>query len=364
MTDYVRETIDVIKANAAVQSTTILWGDPGTGKTAFVHALGEIMDYDVYVINGASREPTDFLGNPATGHSESGIPVTEIYKPAWFVRIIESDRPSIVFLDELTTANASVQAAMLTPIQDRAIDNIKFRDDTIIISAANDDDVAADGTMLSGPMANRICHFDWNPPVEDFINGIITNWGKGAPAEEVDTRSQVATFLHLHQELIHDMPDNDIDRAKAWPSRRTWDKATQAMVYASSPIAKQKIMRGFVGEAATVQYFHWLENSYDIPDPNEVLLEKEYPDWSEQDNAYAYRVVMSCFAALSSDVEKYGEGFSDLLVNLADTQHRDVGASMVQRFLWVINGSGHGGAGMLQKLFAPYEELIAESGIR
>lgn len=365
MTQYIRDTIELVVANAAAKSAIILWGDPGTGKTAFVQALGEHLNRRVFIINGASREPSDFLGNPATGETKQGNKVTEIYKPSWFVDIVENpDKPSIWFPDELTSATASTQAAMLSVIQDFMIDGIPFPDDTIIISAANEDDIAADGTMLSAPMANRLCHIKWDPPLEDFIDGLITDWGKGAAPEEVDMRSKVASFLYLHQELIHDMPDNDIDRAQAWPSRRTWDKATRALCHTSSLPLQQRILKGWVGDAAASQFFTWMEESYDIPDPDEILIDADYPNWSDYDNPYVYRVVMSCFSAFSSNMEKYDEGFCDLLVNLADTAHRDVGASMVSRFMRARQPiAGDSGSRVLTKLFEPYKDMVSEAGI-
>ena len=90
----------------------LLWGKPGTGKTATLESLARAMGAVCITIIASISEPSDFLGLPIPD-GKGGMSYAS---PAWAIeanRLATSGKLVIVFFDELTTCPPSVQAALL-----------------------------------------------------------------------------------------------------------------------------------------------------------------------------------------------------------------------------------------------------------
>ena len=104
MSQVVREALAIA---IQIGQPVMLWGGPGEGKSRMIEQLAEQLNRPCEVVVGSVREASDFVGLPVrVGDSVSFAP------PLWATRCIEHPN-TVVFLDELTTAAPSVQAAML-----------------------------------------------------------------------------------------------------------------------------------------------------------------------------------------------------------------------------------------------------------
>ena len=149
-----RSVIDAVAVAVQVGQPVLVWGDPGEGKTKMIQQVADQLGRLCEVVIGSIREAVDFSGLPV--RTDDGV---SFAPPRWAQRCL--DHPdTVLFLDELSTASPSVQAAMLRVVLDREVRDLTLPSSVSIVAAANPADVAAGGDDLAPPLANRFCHLD------------------------------------------------------------------------------------------------------------------------------------------------------------------------------------------------------------
>ena len=284
--EYTRGVLAVLTAARKAGIPVLLWGSPGTGKTSIIYALGELMKLKVKLLLGSTMDPTDLAGLPALkaikdADGNTVYNVTENTVPEFAHDLIEAGE-GIIFADELNNSTPSVQSSLLTLLQDKKVGQHKLPDDVWILAASNEPEDAADGYELAPPLANRLLHIQWNPPVDDWFDGMLANWGDTSAASSVVTaRADIVAFLKNYPNLVQNQPKDDADAGKAWPSRRSWDNAAKALGAApNNDMIRNMILTGLIGEEAAVQYFKW-ERALSLPKHEDVLADPFKLNWKE-----------------------------------------------------------------------------------
>lgn len=259
----------------------ILWGEPGIGKTAGLTRLAEELDLPLTTVIASVHEPSDFSGLPVVGDDPAtqGVPLAP---PDWAVRLVRAGR-GLLFLDELSTAPPSVQAALLRLVLERRIGALQLPPGVRIVAAANPRSSAADGWELSPPLANRFVHLQWTHDREVVVRGLGGTWPRATlprldperlPAAVEFARRAVCGFLSARPELVHRLPTTETRRGGPWPSPRSWEMTLRLIAFAtaagSSRDVLAQLVRGSVGEGPGLELMASLER-LDLPDP-EVLL--------------------------------------------------------------------------------------------
>lgn len=332
----------------------LLRGEPGTGKTTMVEQIAAAKNLHVEKPLGGAMEATDMAGLPVRVQREDGTWTTEYGTPGWADRAINADA-ALVFMDEINTADPSVQASLLTILQSREVPmGPKIPDSVWFVAAANDTDATANGWVLAPALANRLCHVKWDPPAEDWIRGMVAAWGQEVSSEEADVRRQIAGFIGSMTHMLHDRPSDDDEAGAAWPSRRSWDNAARAMAFAPDDL-KVDILAGFVGMSAAMQYASWEEMS-DIPSSAEILDNPSVLDWGSITSDITFAVIGGVMAAgMPNDHEKVVKVF----IKAAESGFTDVVAGLVLDLL----DNWPNGVKFPFSLMKPFEQIIKTSGM-
>ena len=255
----------------------ILWGAPGGGKTSWITELARVLNRHLEIVIASIHDPSDF-----------GLPIVVdrqvIYSPApWARRLVEAGGGILCF-DEATTAPPAMQAGLLRVLHEGWVGDTPLPKNTLKILAANPSETTTGTWLFSPPLANRICHLDWDVSTDQWVEGMSFGWDslyKDLPAIPDDweagvpmQRRLIASFIRIRSVLRNAQPEDQEAAGKAWPSGRTWDMAADMRAAGESvglPETEiQELMAGCVGTAAALEYITWKEK-LDLPDPHDML---------------------------------------------------------------------------------------------
>lgn len=254
----------------------LVWGRPGVGKSSFLEALARD-DFPVLTLIASIHDPTDFSGLPVFSEGRVNYAV-----PEWVEQLKAGGR-GILFLDELTTAPPSVQAALLRVVLERQVGFHPLPPGVRIVAAANPPDLMSGGWELTPPLRNRFVHLTWHLPPETYIEALSGGW----PAAQLPTidpaahaellprwQLRIAAFLKRAPELLHGEPDQD---PYAFASPRSWDFAaallTSCELLEQAPTAGRQgspaclaLLKGCLGEGTALPFLEFLQH-LKLPDP-------------------------------------------------------------------------------------------------
>jgi hypothetical protein len=258
----------------------LLWGAPGEGKSSFVESLRRD-DFPVVTLIASIHDPTDFSGLPV--HLNGQV---RFAPPEWTFAFDETGQ-GILFLDELTTAPPSVQAALLRVILERKVGFRPLPKGVRVVAAANPPDQVVGGWELSPPLRNRFVHIRWELSGEIYQKALREGFGQPSlPAIDPNAHAEAEKFWRRMVEVFlrrypHLAKTNPSDEEYAFASPRTWDFAIALMascdLLGKAPKPGQKgsevflnLVEGCVGKGAAVAFAHFLQ-TLRLPDPDEVL---------------------------------------------------------------------------------------------
>ena len=316
----------------------LLWGGPGIGKTSVVEQIAAHAGWHLETVIASICDPTDFKGMPRDAGDR-----TEFSPPAWAMAIHEAGG-GLVFLDEISTAPPSVQAALLRPVLTGVVGDLPLPEGTRFVAAANPPDQAADGWELSAPLANRFVHLEWEVPASVISDGFVYGFAPidlpDESMEDVDAlvaeaSRGIGAFITVRPDLVHKMPDRSAERGLAWPSPRSWALGATLLGHAKAAGARQPVrallLSGCVGPSAAREYFAW-ERALDLPDIEAALKNNgtiELP-------ATPDRLVAMCgglVAAINQDhtARRCDAAVNGVLVSVAEAGHVDLATVALRR---------------------------------
>jgi MoxR-like ATPase len=153
----------------------MLWGPPGVGKSQAVRQIGkeieantgrtvEITDVRLLLFN-----PIDLRGIP-TSNADKTLAIW--LKPQIFQMDPSENVVNILFLDEISAAPQSVQAAAYQITLDRTVGEHRLPDNCIVIAAGNRVTDKSVAFKMPKALANRLMHIE--------VEGSFDAWKKWA----------------------------------------------------------------------------------------------------------------------------------------------------------------------------------------
>lgn len=270
-------------------------GEPGVAKTKTTEAFARATGRKVYTLIGSIREPGDVGGYPYLTKTKTPIidPSTgneidvwmQLVAPKWAMDTHINGDKWIIFIDELTTCPPAVQAALLRTIAEKVVGDLPLPKETWIMAACNPPGIAANGFELEPPMANRLCHLEWQTDWEAWDRGMAAGGRFPEPnfhrlpddwRIHLPRIGTMMTAFRRHKPALFQAYPNDRSKAGgAWPSPRSWHNAAICRAAVESiggePALQYRVVEGCVGFAAANEFMTW-ETNLDLPDPEELLV--------------------------------------------------------------------------------------------
>ena len=175
---------------------------------------------DVVVLRGNSESPEAIHGyeTVSTAPVKPGEPVISSHtRPSWMQKILDNYAKgirTILFLDELTTANEYVQAALLMLIFDRkcGVESLPPISHCLIVAAGNYmNNLTTSMTMIS-PVLNRFMIFNVTPSVDDLSDFLCKYKGAMTSGKVTDHLAEVEKQLEALDKQELNLPEESLNK--------------------------------------------------------------------------------------------------------------------------------------------------------
>ena len=226
--------LDSLRVLVAARRPVFVWGSPGVGKSSVVRQLAEALKVRLQDVRALLLDPVDLRGLPFLGSDGRSKWATPEFLP--------QDGAGILFLDELNSAPAMVQASCYQLVLDRKLGEYTLPEGWAIIAAGNRDSDRGATTRMPTPLRNRFVHLEFEVDMQDW-----SEW-----AIQAGIRPEVIAFLRFRPELI-----SAFDReAQAFPSPRSWEFVSHILDSFGSqpnPTIEHEVIAGAVGTGAATE---------------------------------------------------------------------------------------------------------------
>jgi len=245
-----------IRANRPV----FIWGPPGIGKSDLVRSIAHDLSARIIDVRLSLWDPTDIKGMPyfnPTSQKMEWAPPAELPD-----HIMAEKHPCVVlFLDELTSAALSVQAAAYQLILDRKIGTYSLPDNVIIMAAGNNDGDRGVTYRMPTPLANRFLHLEMTVIWDDWYNWAIAH----------GIHKDVLGFLSFDKKSLHDFSPTSNEKAFATP--RTWTFVSDILnAYdGTDHDVLDTLIAGTVGEGKALAFAGFRQLSGSLPSTDDIL---------------------------------------------------------------------------------------------
>lgn len=246
--------LDALHTNPEIALTLpplLIHGSPGCGKSSIVRTICEKRSIDFIDARLAQMEPCDIKGLP--------VPNKENKVMDWYVNGTwprNPDGKGIIFLDEITSADRSIQVAAYELVLDRRLGKLyQVPPGYLIVAAGNNTTDRAVATTMSSALANRFMHVELKEDAESWLNWARVN----------NIHPAVIGFITYKPSMIFNMDGENLERG--WPSPRSWERVSQIChIYKNAKdTLLRKMVYGLVGNGAGVEFmeFYKLNTEFD-----------------------------------------------------------------------------------------------------
>lgn len=277
-------------------------GASGIGKSAAVHQASEALSSKVDNWQGvvdirlSQCDPTDLRGVPEPRNGRTTWNVPDIF-PA-------EGTSGILFLDEITSAPAAIQAAAYQLVLDRRIGDYRLPDGWMVVAAGNlVSDRGVTFTMAS-PLLNRM--------TEILVETVLEDWVSHAASKGI--RPEVLAFVSNRADYLHRFEG----KSEQFPSPRGWFAVSDHMnldfdLLANRPeeavAMRVEVIKGDVGHAAASDFEAFLRVWESMPSIDKI---EEDPDSVEVPDRLDVQYCLTMGIAARLDARNFANFWSFL----------------------------------------------------
>lgn len=248
--------------------SAFLWGAPGIGKSDGVRQAAAVIEKQtgktVHVtdIRLLLFSPIDLRGVPTADRTHE---FTEWLRPKLFDLDCSDDTVNILFLDELSAAPQSMQAAAYQITLDRTIGEHRLPDNTIVMAAGNRMTDRSVAFRMPNALANRMLHF--------HIDVDFESWRSWAVSRQI--HPLVLGYLSFdHTKLYCEPEGKDVT---AYPTPRTWAFLSGILTAMgvngkdSLPEGLHPLIAGCIGTGASIEFEGWCNVYRKLPPAEKIF---------------------------------------------------------------------------------------------
>src|SRR5574344_1458753 len=154
----------------------LLMGQVGAGKSTAISLFAKMNNYELVMLRGNSTSPEVVQGFDVAPTNTDSVKSTKHLRPTWFQNVLDNHdngKKTLLFLDEISTANEWVQGSLLQLILERKCDEEHLPEDTLVIAAANYSNNLSNTMTMLPPLMNRFMIINILPnqrDVSDFLS--------------------------------------------------------------------------------------------------------------------------------------------------------------------------------------------------
>ena len=268
--------------------SVMLWGAPGVGKSQAVRQIGKeieertgkkvvVTDVRLLLFN-----PIDLRGIP-TANADKTLAVW--LKPQIFQMDDSKKVVNILFLDEISAAPQSVQAAAYQITLDRVVGEHKLPENCIVMAAGNRVTDKSVAYKMPKALANRLLHVQ--------VEGSFDAWKKWAVRSGINEK--VIGFLSFRRDYLMGFDASNDDLAFATP--RSWEMVSNILNSVSSDVETvYPLVAGIVGEGVAIEFRSWCKVYASLPDIARIFDGTERSIPTNTDALYALVSSMVVYA--------------------------------------------------------------------
>ena len=269
--------------------SVMLWGPPGVGKSQAVRQLADrirretgkqtvVTDVRLLLFN-----PIDLRGIP-TANEDKTLAVW--LKPKIFQMDPSPNVVNLLFLDELSAAPQSVQAAAYQITLDRVVGEHKLPENCIVLAAGNRVTDRSVAFKMPKALANRLLHIEVEPD--------MAAWRKWAVGKNIHPK--VVGFLSFRPNHFMTFDPTKEDLAFATP--RSWEMVSNYLTAVNADAqAIYPLIAGLVGSGTAVEFCTWCRIWNRLPRIEDIFDGRGGPAPQGTDVLYALVAAMTDYAA-------------------------------------------------------------------
>ena len=255
----------IIKDNLPVTTmpSVMLWGAPGVGKSQAVRQIAKKIEEDtnkrvnVTDVRLLLFNPIDLRGIP-TSNADKTLAIW--LKPQIFQMDPSEEVVNILFLDEISAAPQSVQAAAYQITLDRVVGEHKLPDNCIVLAAGNRITDKSVAFSMPKALANRLLHID--------VEGNFDSWRKWAI--ETGINPKVIGFLSYRKDYLMNFQPESEDLA--FPTPRVWEMISRILNgIDDNPEKVFSLISGLVGKGVGVEFRTYCKVFNNLPNIEDIF---------------------------------------------------------------------------------------------
>lgn len=257
----------------------MLWGPPGVGKSSAIYQLKDKLENQtskkvvVTDIRLLLFNPIDLRGIPVADQNKE---VAIWLKPSIFNMNPSDDYINILFLDEISAAPQSVQAAAYQLTLDRRVGEHKLPNNCIVISAGNRSTDKSTFYQMPKALANRFMHIN--------IESDFEAWNEWAVKNQINP--MVLSFLKFKPDYLMSFDPKSTD--VAFPTPRSWHMVSNVLNTISENVKEvMPLISGLIGSGVAIEFRAWSRVFKGLPNIDDIFLGKCNMVPNEPDVLYA-----------------------------------------------------------------------------